>query len=296
MRQPILPPTGEALETSEIFVRLADRLELIPEIPEELVEAARGDRMAFGAALLAYVEQQPEAIKMLPFVLAKTLGEALGSAALAALWGLLMNAPKASRENFARAGFEPGPTMGDQVFEALLEHPEGMWVGRTDDDQFGRLQTDDGRIDVVIEELEEAVKALDAVTEAAALAPDPDFPLVLGAGFRTDMNANTLMRNPSWNENRRACTARINPADAESAGIADGDMVRVTTEAGEVEVEAELTDTLRPGQVAIPHGFGLDYEGQTYGVNVNRLAPASNRDPIAGTPFHRYIPCRITKA
>jgi anaerobic selenocysteine-containing dehydrogenase len=73
-------------------------------------------------------------------------------------------------------------------------------------------------------------------------------------------------------------------------------MVRVITEAGEVEVEAELTDTLRPGQVAIPHGFGLDYEDQTYGVNVNRLAPASNRDPIAGTPYHRYIACRIARA
>jgi anaerobic selenocysteine-containing dehydrogenase len=296
MRQPILAPTGDALETSEIFVRLADRLGLIPEIPEDLVKAARGDRVAFGAELLAYVEQQPEAIKMLPFVLAKTLGAALGSAALATLWGLLMNAPKASRENFARAGFEPGPTMGDQVFEALLEHPEGMWVGRTDDDQFGRLRTEDGRINVVIEELEKAVRALDSVTEAEALTPDPDYPLVLGAGFRTDMNANTLMRNPAWNSNRRACTARIHPSDAESAGIADGDMVRVTTEAGEVEVEAELTDTLRPGQVAIPHGFGLDYEGQTYGVNVNRLAPARHRDPIAGTPYHRYIPCRVTRA
>ena len=44
--------------------------------------------------------------------------------------------------------------MGDQVFEALLEHPEGMWVGRVDEDQFGRLKTEDGRINVVIEELE----------------------------------------------------------------------------------------------------------------------------------------------
>jgi len=296
MRQPVLAPTGEALETSEIFVRLADKLGLIPEFPDSLAEAARGDRMAFGAALLGYAEKHPEAVPMLPFVLAKTLGAALGSAALSALWGLLMNSPKESRENAARVGFEPGPAMGDQIFQAILDHPEGIWVGRTDDEQFGRLRTDDGRVNVVIEELAESVTALDAVSEEAALAPDPEFPLVLSAGFRTDNNANTLMRNPSWLGGRRACTARIHPTDAEAHGVCDGDMVRVATAAGEVEVEAQLTDTLRPGQVAIPHGFGLVYEGAAYGVNVNRLTPALNRDPIAGTPYHRYVPCRVTKA
>jgi anaerobic selenocysteine-containing dehydrogenase len=296
MRQPVLPPSGEALETSEIFVRLADRLGLIPEIPESLAEAARGDRMAFGAALLGYAGQHPEAVPMLPFVLAKTLGEAFGSAALSALWGLLMSSPKESQENAVRAGFEPGPAMGEEIFQAILDHPEGIWVGRTDGEQFGRLKTDDGRLNVVIEELEKSVTALDAVSEAAALAPDPEFPLVLSAGFRTDNNANSLMRNPAWLGGRRACTARIHPADAAAHDVSDGDTIRVTTTASEVEIEAEVTDTVRPGQVAIPHGFGLDYEGKAYGVNVNRLTPARNRDPIAGTPYHRYVPCRIAKA
>jgi anaerobic selenocysteine-containing dehydrogenase len=295
MRHPVLPPSGEALETSEIFVRLADRLGLIPEIPQELVEAARGDRMAFGATLMGYFGQHPEAAAMAPFVLAKTLGVALGSSALSALWGLLMTAPEESRKNAARAGFEPGPAMGEEIFQAILEHPEGIWVGRTDDDQFGRLKTDDGRVNILIEELAESVTRLDAVSEAAALAPDPEFPLVLGAGFRTDNQANTLMRNPVWIKGRRACTARIHPSTAGEHGISDGDTVRVATEAGEVQLEAEVTETVRPGQVAIPHGFGLDYEGGAYGINVNRLTPAANRDPIAGTPYHRYIPCRVTK-
>ena len=34
----------------------------------------------------------------------------------------------------------------------------------------------------------------------------------------------------------------MNPADAEKLGLKDGDMVKVSTEAGSVEVELEVTE------------------------------------------------------
>ena len=70
-------------------------------------------------------------------------------------------------------------------------------------------------------------------------------------------------------------------------------MVKVTTEAGSEELELEITDTARRGHVTIPHGFGLIYKGQKYGANVNRLTKNSNRDPFAGTPLHRFVPCKV---
>ncbi|UCF93456.1 MAG: hypothetical protein JSW39_04640 [Desulfobacterales bacterium] len=66
-------------------------------------------------------------------------------------------------------------------------------------------------------------------------------------------------------------------------------------EVGEVVIELEITDATRPGQVIIPHGFGLDYKGRVYGVNVNRLTKNTYRDRWAGTPLHRYVPCRVEK-
>ena len=89
---------------------------------------------------------------------------------------------------------------------------------------------------------------------------------------------------------------RIHPQDAEGPGIKDNDLAVVETEAGSVQVEVEITDTCYPGQVVIPHGFGLVHLEKVYGVNVNRLAPAKHRDRFAGTPLHRHIPCRIRKA
>ncbi len=146
---------------------------------------------------------------------------------------------------------------------------------------------------VHIPELADWVESIRPESEAEALQRDEDYPLILMAGRHTDMNANTLMRDPAWNEGRRACTVAMHPDDAKDLGLKDGQRVRVTTVAGAVEVELEETDTAKVGHVVVPHGFGLDYGGETYGVNVNRLAKNTHRDRLAATPLHRYIPCRV---
>ncbi len=102
--------------------------------------------------------------------------------------------------------------------------------------------------------------------------------------------------DPAWNRDRRACTAAMHSRDAQRLGLEDGRMVRVVTEAGRAEVELEVDDASRPGTVIIPHGFGLMYEGREQGVNVNRLTRNTHRDPLAGTPLHRYVPCRVEAA
>ncbi len=293
MRRPIIEPPGEPLEAGEIFLRLADRMGLIPPIPESLYQAAQQSRPAFGMALLDYAQKEPAALKGMPFILGKTLGKALGSVHLAALWGLLQTAPPAFQKNAARAGFTPGLGLGEELFQQILDHPEGLWIGRVDPERnFEELKTGNGRIDLFIPELIDPVRKIAAEAEEAALRPDPAFPLVLMAGRHTSMNANTLLRDPAWNKDKRACTVAMHPIDAEKLKLSDGRTVRVTTEAGSVEAELEVTDTARPGHVAIPHGFGLVYAGQVYGVNVNRLTKNTNRD-FLGTPMHRYVPCRV---
>lgn len=293
MRRPIIEPEGEPLEAGEIQLRLADRLGLIPPIPDSLYQAAGKGRSAFGAALMDYARREPAAPKVMPFVIGKTLGKALGSAHLAALWGIFQTAPKAFHENAARAGFTPGAGLGEKVFQEILDHPEGVWIGQVDPEKnFDHLQTEDRKINLYIPELVDTVRGIDAEREEAALKPDPKFPLILMAGRHTSMNANTLMRDPTWNKGRRACTLAMHPSDAQRLALLDGKQVRVTTGAGSVEIELEVTDTARQGHVAIPHGFGLVHQGRAYGVNVNRLTKNTNRD-FLGTPMHRYVPCRV---
>lgn len=296
LRRPIVDPPGQCLEAGQIYTRLADSLGLIPPIPDNLRKAAEGDRLGFGAALMTWAAKEPAALSRMPFVLAKTLGGAWDSANLALIWGMLMTAPKAFREHAARAGFAPGPDQGDRIFQAVRDNPQGLWVGKLDENKpMDGIKTPSGRIEVYIAELEAQVRALDGSSEALNLRLPAEFPLILNAGRHMSYNANTLMRNPEWNRGKRACTVAMNPADAEALGLTDGRQVRVTTQSGSEAGELEVTDQVRRGTVLIPHGFGLIYDGEVYGINVNRLTKNSHRDPL-GTPLHRYVPCRVEAA
>jgi anaerobic selenocysteine-containing dehydrogenase len=296
MRRPIVPPPEKCLEASQIFTLMADRLGLIPDFPAELFEAAKGDRLTFGAKLMQWAATEPKSLAAMPFILAKTLGKEWDSAALAALWGILMTAPKAFRKNAARIGFQPGLDQGDKIFQALLDKPEGLWVGEVNpEENFKAIKTVSGKIEVYVPELEADTKNLNAASEANDLTLPDGYPLILSAGRHMKYNINTLMRNPEWNKGKRACTVSMNPVDAQSMGLKDGQLVKVSTEAGCDVGELQLSEQVRMGTVLIPHGFGLIYDGKVYGMNVNRLTKNTHRDPL-GTPRHRFVPCRIEPA
>ncbi len=293
IRRPIVESPGQCLEAAQIHTLLADKLGLIPHIPDAVRQAAESDRLTFGARLMEWAATEPEAMPGMPFVLAETLGQVYDSAAKAGLWGLLMTAPKVFRENAVRAGFEPGIDQGDRIFQALLDTPQGLWIGQADvDNPMASIKTPSGKIEIYIPELQEQAMEIDAASEAHGLQMPAEFPLILNAGRHMTTNANTLMRNPEWNEGKRACTVAVNAAEAEALGLYDGQPVRVTTESGSEVGELQVSDQVRRGMVLIPHGFGLIYEDKVYGINVNRLTKNTHRDPL-GTPLHRFVPCRV---
>ena len=297
-RPPVVEPEGEQIEAGEVFVRLADRLGLIPEIPETLYQAAdSGDRAAFGAALIDFMQSNPEVGRKIPYILAKTLGKQLGSVHLASFWGTLQNLSPSFHDMAERVDFQPGPGLGEEIFQAVQAHPEGLWIGEVDKDKwdhFQALATEDGRIHLNVPELVEWARDIDPEPEAKKLEKDKEkYPFIMSSGLHWDLNANTGMRNPDWNRGKRACAALMSPGDAEEFGFSDGQMVRVKTEAGEETIELQVTEKARSGYIMIPHGFGLVFQGKTFGANANRLAKNTHRDRIAATPLHRYIRCRI---
>ncbi|MCP3955146.1 MAG: molybdopterin dinucleotide-binding protein, partial [Desulfobacterales bacterium] len=199
-------------------------------------------------------------------------------------------------KNAARIGFEPGMDQGDRIFQALLDTPEGIWIGEADpEDNFKAIKTPSGKVEVFVPELEEDARNLNDASETDGLKLPDEFPLILSAGRHTRYNINTLIRGQEWNKGKRACTVSLNPADAEAIGIADGQNVKVTTTAGSEVGELQVSEQVRKGTVLIPHGFGLLYGNEVYGLNVNYLTQNTHRD-LLGTPMHRFVPCRIERA
>ncbi|RJP17157.1 MAG: molybdopterin dinucleotide-binding protein [Candidatus Abyssobacteria bacterium SURF_5] len=295
LRRPVCAPLGEPKEEAEIYTRLADSLGLIPQIPPELERAAAGDRADFAGALMNFLAENPKSAEMLPFILAKTLGKTLGSAALSLLWGILFRHCQSGSIGLERAGYKLSPNLANQLFDNLMQTPGDLLISVQDVETnlLSSIRTSDKKVHLHIPALDEWVERITPEIERNALQ-NSEFPLVLAAGERTDFNANSLMRNPEWTGGVRACTVKIHQEDAERLGLRTGAPATVETAAGKIVLPVEISDVPHPGMAIIPHGFGLDYEGSVDGANVNYLAPARNRDPVAGTPLHKYIPCRIS--
>jgi anaerobic selenocysteine-containing dehydrogenase len=98
------------------------------------------------------------------------------------------------------------------------------------------------------------------------------------------------------------CTAHVHPDDAARLGLADGELGRVSSRAGTVEVPVEVTDAVMPGVVSIPHGWGHDVAGTRTavaaghpGVNVNLLADHAQIDVPSGNAVLNGIPVQVER-
>ena len=113
---------------------------------------------------------------------------------------------------------------------------------------------------------------------------DPHYPLSLVNGQRRKHNANQILRPPAWRKTDPDGALRVRADDLAAVGADAGDWVAVVTRTGRIVVRAEIDDSLRRGQVALPHGFGMSYpDGHggrvTDGPRINMITDAGDRDP-----------------
>lgn len=129
---------------------------------------------------------------------------------------------------------------------------------------------------------------------------DPAYPLRM-IGLREMRSQNSWMHNsPTLMKGRnRRHTARIHPDDAAAAGITDGAGVRIRSAIGSIETLAQLTDEVRPGTIAVPHGWGHSAGWTTAnaagGANSNELASARVEDVehLAGMALLNGVPVAV---
>ncbi len=86
--------------------------------------------------------------------------------------------------------------------------------------------------------------------------PDPDFPLLLVTGRRLEhYNAGTMTRRTGNLELVPEELLELNPDDATGLGVRDGDRVLVASRRGEIEVTADVTRRVSPGQAFMAFHF-----------------------------------------
>jgi anaerobic selenocysteine-containing dehydrogenase len=130
------------------------------------------------------------------------------------------------------------------------------------------------------------------------------YPLRL-IGLRETRSENSWMHNsPLLMRGGRSQRALMHVDDAATIGVHDGDLVRIVSPHGAIEVPVEVTEGIVAGVVAVPHGWGHNGRGrwrlanEAGGANVNLLMSSEVGDVerLAGMARLTGVPVRVEKA
>jgi len=154
---------------------------------------------------------------------------------------------------------------------------------------------------------EHGYAALPEIVEPSIrFVPHPEhadrFPLVLTCAKPSLFCQSQHRALPSLRRRARDAEIELHSAAAAARNVHEGDWVEVRTSNGAMRARARFNDTLDRRVVVGQHGWwqGCDELGiaasdptDPTGSNFNLTVDAAMRDPISGTPSHRYNLCEI---
>jgi anaerobic selenocysteine-containing dehydrogenase len=117
-----------------------------------------------------------------------------------------------------------------------------------------------------------------------------DYPFVLTTGARKSLLYHSRHQNiPRFRTVHPTAEAEIHPQDASDLGIVDGEVVRLVSEVGSLEIPAKIVkpSELRQGVIEIYHGWEK--------WRVNYVTYDHINDPISGFPLLKGVPVRVEK-
>ncbi|MGI4761037.1 MAG: molybdopterin-dependent oxidoreductase [Janthinobacterium lividum] len=170
---------------------------------------------------------------------------------------------------------------------ALREQPHGVDLGPLQPRLPQTLRTAGQRIDLAAPLLlADLARAQQALAAPLALAPGQ----LLLIGRRELRSNNSWMHNaPRLVKGRARCTLHLHPTDAAARHLTEGQVVRVRSRVGTIELPIELTDSQMPGVASMPHGYGHQRAGlrlavaaQHAGASLNDLTDDHRLDALTG--------------
>ncbi|MBC7304904.1 MAG: molybdopterin-dependent oxidoreductase, partial [Nocardia sp.] len=137
---------------------------------------------------------------------------------------------------------------GELSLKTLLDNPHGIDLGALRPRLPGALRTASKMVELAPPQLLADVTRLRAGLASTA-------PAMVLIGRRQLRSNNSWMHNiASLVGGSNRCTLQVHPDDATRLGL--GEQAEITSAAGSLTVQVELTPTIMPGVVSLPHGWG----------------------------------------
>lgn len=184
--------------------------------------------------------------------------------------------------------------------ENLQKNPHGIDLGALRSCLPERLSTENKRINLAPDFL---VKDLERLKNAVAEKSNEEFPFAL-IGRRHLRDDNSWLHNSErLMKGKNRCTILINAADAAHLKIENGQILKVSSRVGAVEIPCEISEKIMPGVVSIPHGYGhgrrgvkLDTAKNHAGVSLNDLTDERVLDDLTGNAAFSNVKVRLEAA
>lgn len=182
----------------------------------------------------------------------------------------------------------------------LKQNPHGIDLGAMQPCLPERLFTPDKFIELAPKEcLAELAQLQEKLSK---LTPSTEFNLQL-IGRRDPRTNNSWLHNSQrMVKGKNRCVALLNPLDADSRDIEDGEVVTVKSRVGKVRIPVAISDDIMPGVISIPHGWGHQMEGVELrvakahaGVNTNILTDDYFLDGVSGNAALNGVPVAVIK-
>lgn len=152
----------------------------------------------------------------------------------------------------------------------------------------------DGRADCFPEALAQGFQRCEAIFKELQTESSNTLKLI---SLRTNyMHNGNLARMPALQRGDKASNyLHMHGDDLQRLGLESGNRVRVSNEHGKLETAVIVDDSLRPGVVAMSHGYSEQREGC---ANVNRLLPTGlgSYDPLSNMSFMNGVAVDVVPA
>lgn len=208
--------------------------------------------------------------------------------------------PAAKLDLGLRYGAYGAPDQGGLSLATLRAHPHGIDLGPLQSRLPETLRTADQRINLAaplfLADLDRARRVL---TAPSAVASDQ----LLLISRRELRSNNSWMHNlPRLIKGRNRCTLQVHPEDAATRQLTDGQLVRVRSRVGSIELPVEITAALMPGVASMPHGYGHHRPGTRLavaqahaGASINDLTDDTRLDELTGNAALSAVPVWVER-
>jgi len=185
---------------------------------------------------------------------------------------------------------------GLTVQKLTEEHPGGLTYSSIKYKGYEKegFRTPSGKVELYSETLAklgyDPVPTFREPLESPVSTPElaQEYPLILTTGARILEFCHSQHRNvPRLRLRVPEPLAEIHPETARKYGIANKDMITISTKKGSIDIKARVTEDIMPNVVCVPHGWAE--------ANVNILTSQGQADPIIGYPALKALLCNVRK-